>query len=49
MTGAPSMRLRVVTPGQVALDTNVDKVSAEATTARRSRGGTRNEATGKFS
>ncbi|HMS49284.1 MAG: F0F1 ATP synthase subunit epsilon [Candidatus Microthrix subdominans] len=31
MTGAPSMRLRVVTPGQVALDTNVDKVSAEAT------------------
>ena len=31
MTGRASMRLRVVTPGKVMLDTEVDKVSAEAT------------------
>lgn len=30
MTEPASMRLRVVTPGQIALDTKVDKVSAEA-------------------
>ena len=30
MTGPASMRLRVITPGQIALDTKVDKVSAEA-------------------
>ena len=30
MSGLALMRLRVVTPGQVTLDTEVDKVSAEA-------------------